>query len=535
MSLKAVIGALRVNLSANTAAFSQGMNEARGSLSGFMGKVSRVAGPVAAVGGAIAAAGAKAAQAAKQIKLLADISGAGVEEFQKAAHAAQTVGVGQEKLADIFKDTNDKIGDFIATGGGELKDFFEEVAPKVGVTAEEFKNLSGPEALQKYVATLEKAGVSQKEMVFYLESIADEGSALIPLLANQGAEMNRLGNEAESLGLISEKQAATAVKLTGAWNKAMGALKAVAVAIIDTGLIDLLARILGFSADMIVEVGRLVKRLVDLAKVGVARLKETAQAFVDLKDRALAAIKNMVTGIKDWMLGGLRDAAQGALDFKDSVLGWFSDTEDEAVGNSIIPDMVQGITKWMQRLPKEGGQAAKSFSSVVLDSFDKLATSMVDRSRSIQDALKGVLVDLGKVAIEAAAFGTGPLGKAFGGGLESLLTSAFTGGTSAAFPSVNAAGASGLGQVPLIPSFAGGGFTGAGPRSGGMDGQGGFLAMLHPNEMVSDARSGSGDQYVTINNSINASGLSPAQAAAMIERSNRRTLERVREQQTRGA
>lgn len=35
-------------------------------------------------------------------------------------------------------------------------------------------------------------------------------------------------------------------------------------------------------------------------------------------------------------------------------------------------------------------------------------------------------------------------------------------------------------------SFAGGGFTGTGSRSGGMDGQGGFLAMLHPNETVID-------------------------------------------------
>lgn len=37
-----------------------------------------------------------------------------------------------------------------------------------------------------------------------------------------------------------------------------------------------------------------------------------------------------------------------------------------------------------------------------------------------------------------------------------------------------------------LPSFAGGGDTGYGPRSGGLDGQGGFLAMLHPQETVND-------------------------------------------------
>lgn len=35
-------------------------------------------------------------------------------------------------------------------------------------------------------------------------------------------------------------------------------------------------------------------------------------------------------------------------------------------------------------------------------------------------------------------------------------------------------------------SFEGGGFTGSGDRVGGMDGKGGFAAMLHPNEVVTD-------------------------------------------------
>ncbi|ABF64390.1 hypothetical protein TM1040_1657 [Ruegeria sp. TM1040] len=36
------------------------------------------------------------------------------------------------------------------------------------------------------------------------------------------------------------------------------------------------------------------------------------------------------------------------------------------------------------------------------------------------------------------------------------------------------------------PSFDGGGYTGSGPRVGGIDGKGGFLAMLHPRETVID-------------------------------------------------
>jgi hypothetical protein len=44
----------------------------------------------------------------------------------------------------------------------------------------------------------------------------------------------------------------------------------------------------------------------------------------------------------------------------------------------------------------------------------------------------------------------------------------------------------GMIQPVNVPQFAGGGYTGNGPRSGGLDGQGGFMAMLHPQEQVID-------------------------------------------------
>ena len=67
--------------------------------------------------------------------------------------------------------------------------------------------------------------------------------------------------------------------------------------------------------------------------------------------------------------------------------------------------------------------------------------------------------------------------------------------------------ASGMAQVAQIraQSFEGGGFTGRGARSGGMDGKGGFMAMLHPNESVIDHTKGQG-QGVTIINNVDATG-----------------------------
>lgn len=41
-----------------------------------------------------------------------------------------------------------------------------------------------------------------------------------------------------------------------------------------------------------------------------------------------------------------------------------------------------------------------------------------------------------------------------------------------------------------LPSFAGGGYTGSSPRTGGIDGKGGFLSLLHPQEDVVDHAQG---------------------------------------------
>jgi hypothetical protein len=53
--------------------------------------------------------------------------------------------------------------------------------------------------------------------------------------------------------------------------------------------------------------------------------------------------------------------------------------------------------------------------------------------------------------------------------------------------------------------YDGGGYTGSGPRSGGLDGKGGFMAMLHPRETVIDHTKGqsTGGDVVTVNQTIN--------------------------------
>ena len=149
--------------------------------------------------------------AAQEIRQFAQMSDAGLGVFQRWSAATATVGISQEKLADVLKDVNDRVGDFLATGGGPMADFFENIAPRVGVTADQFARLSGPEALLLYVSSLERAGLGQKEMTFYLEAMASDTTQLLPLLRDGGAEMARLGAQAQALGAVLDEDAVAAM------------------------------------------------------------------------------------------------------------------------------------------------------------------------------------------------------------------------------------------------------------------------------------------------------------------------------------
>lgn len=95
--------------------------------------------------------------------------------------------------------------------------------------------------------------------------------------------------------------------------------------------------------------------------------------------------------------------------------------------------------------------------------------------------------------------------------------------------------------VSSLFSFDGGGYTGSGSRSGGLDGKGGFMAMLHPNETVLDHTKGQGMggggttivQSFTIDARGADAGVEQRIRAAM-EQSKRETLAAVRANVNRG-
>lgn len=143
---------------------------------------------------------------AAELQNLSSVTGMNVEEFQYSAAAAKKVGIEVDQLSQIFQDSRDKVGDYIAEGGGELQQFFDEIAPKVGVTAKQFEKLNGDQILQLYVKTLQEAGVSQNEMVTHMERMASDSTRLIPIYENNAAALKKYGDAAKESGAILSQE-----------------------------------------------------------------------------------------------------------------------------------------------------------------------------------------------------------------------------------------------------------------------------------------------------------------------------------------
>jgi hypothetical protein len=139
--------------------------------------------------------------AGNEIKKFSTLANASTHDFQFYAKGAETAGFSLEQFGQINKDVLDRLGE-ASRGEGEMMDFFERIAPKIGVAIEQFKNLSGPQALQAYYNGLQKANLSHAEQITYMEQLANDASLLIPLLKNGGEGFDKWGQAAERANAI---------------------------------------------------------------------------------------------------------------------------------------------------------------------------------------------------------------------------------------------------------------------------------------------------------------------------------------------
>ena len=257
------IGDLAVRVGADTDGLTKGLKKSANQLKQFGGKVrsgatdfTKYAAAASAAGAALAVGlGVKAANTAKELSNLSTVAGASLDEFQKLAFGARKFGIEQDKLSDILKDVNDRVGDFVTTGGGPMADFFEQIGPKIGITAEAFKDLSGPQALQLYVESLEKANVNQQEMTFFMEAMASDATALLPLLQDGGKALAEQAREVEALGTaVSDLDVENLRLMSEGFTKASGVVDSLTTQL-SAEFAPLITEVNKEFADMVKEMG----------------------------------------------------------------------------------------------------------------------------------------------------------------------------------------------------------------------------------------------------------------------------------------
>ena len=161
-------------------------------------------------------------------------------------------------------------------------------------------------------------------------------------------------------------------------------------------------------------------------------------------------------------------------------------TIDELIAEHNAKNKTNKATQKAIDLTRELTDAQKQQVAVadsVSGAFGDFFMGLVDGTTSAKDAFRSMAADIIQQLYRILV-------------VEQLVQS-IKGAVTGAFAPASAAGTEGTVAPPRKPTkifgkYEGGGYTGSGPRSGGLDGKGGFMAMLHPRETVIDHTKGQG-------------------------------------------
>jgi hypothetical protein len=313
----------------NAEVFSDSNKKANKSLSNMIPIAKSAAIGITAVGTAVVA-GATAlvgftrqnTLAIKEMEKSARLAGLNAQAFQAYAYAANSVSVSQEKFSDILKDVNDRVGEFIAEGGGEFQFIFEELLEPIGVTTEALKEMSSTEVLGAVQKGLDAVNADAKLTTTTYERLANDATLLQPLLEDNARGMNNLAREARDMGLIiSQEQIDKANEFNHSFE-----------------LLDKQVEIFGQSISS--ELSPAMKELVELSGVLLQSLSQTFELGVDAK---IANKQEEIAKLEASIFERIKNAKEfGGVSIFDALNPFSTDTGDTGA-----------MTKDLEELRKE--------------------------------------------------------------------------------------------------------------------------------------------------------------------------------------
>jgi tape measure domain-containing protein len=201
-----------------------------------------------------------------------------------------------------------------------------------------------------------------------------------------------------------------------------------------------------------------LERQIELRKEQLKLIPGTVAETKGIMTETSTASKGTPTKNITARIGVLKDEIKDLTD-----IGQVAITSADNIGNafgSAFSGLISGAMS--------AREALAGFFKDIAAGFIEMAAQIIAKQMTMI-VLQSILKALGAVAGASRGGGFGAGGAGFGG--------------SNSFGSFDAGGALAFGGGL---SFAGGGYTGNAPRAGGVDGQGGFPAILHPRETVID-------------------------------------------------
>lgn len=183
--------------------------------------------------------------AAREAVAWADAIDVSVESLTAMQAATRRVGIDGEKLADILKDTSEKIGDAFRNNGGEAV----EVLQSLGLNIAEINDLSPDRQLLAIADALGQVQ-TQGEKVQIMEALASDASRLLPLLDDNAARLREMMREADESGkTLTRLEADSLVAAGNALDDMRDAADGLAQ-VLASNLAPHLTRILNFATEL---------------------------------------------------------------------------------------------------------------------------------------------------------------------------------------------------------------------------------------------------------------------------------------------
>jgi len=464
-----------------------------GPLGGALGALA----PVATVGGLAALVG-KTIEAGDKFNDLSQRTGVSVESLAKFNKAADTSGTDIDAVAKSLGRLSKGLYETATTGKGATADALNTL----GISAKDAAgNLKSADQVTLEIANKFKAmpdGVEKTALAMQL--FGKSGAEMVPLLNMGGTAIDSLSSKmttafAEKADQYSDKLAVLGGKVGGlAAGLTMALLPALEL-VVDgvAAVVDVIGKlpgpiqtIIGLFAGLAIAVTALAPAISLLAGTGLWTTITTAfTGFLTFMSTTFVpAMLAFFSGPAGWITLAVIAVAAMVYTFREPIGKFISWMGEQLSGLAkSIGDVMGGIGKTIY-----GAVDAinKSIQSTIKATWDWVSSAVGNVAKSLAAPFEAAAGAIKNVLRSVLQFGAN-------------VINGFLGAINQMIGSVNSvAGRLRLPQLPTfgtvsVPSFEGGGYTGNAPRSGGIDGQGGFMAMLHPRETVIDhARTGAG-------------------------------------------